>query len=108
MQPTQKSTKIQEKEVDFALPEKQPAISSLDQLQFAIADAVSGVDPDPYLEVTETLMRQILRGQKSAYVTYHGVKLYIEGTRDRIVEENKLNPEAYMMLKMEQAKQAAK
>lgn len=108
MQPTQKSIKISEKEVDFGLDTKQPAISTLESLQFAIADVVNGPDPDPSIEITETLMRTILRGQKSAYVTYHGVKLYIEGTRDRIKAEEELGPEAYMLLKMEQARQDKK
>lgn len=103
MQQTPKSIKITETEKDFA-PTKEPAISTLEALQFAIADVYNAPGVDPALEITETLMKQILRGQKSAYVCYHGVKLYIEGTKERIEAEEKLGPEAYMMLKMEQAK----
>jgi hypothetical protein len=88
---------------DF-VEEKQPVIKDLNTLQLAIAESVAGIDPDPSFEVTEDLMKIILRGQRSAYVTYHGAKVYIEGTRDTLSLQDSMKPEELHLYNLEQAK----
>jgi antitoxin component HigA of HigAB toxin-antitoxin module len=98
IQKNSKETKIVETEPKTA------AIADLNALQFAIADVMSGVDNDPEIEITESLMRQILRGQRSAYVTYHGVKLFVEGTRDDIKMQENMTPNDLVAMKSQQEK----
>lgn len=67
-----------------------PTINTLDELQFALADVLHTEDPS--LEISENLMKIILKGQKSPYVTYHGVKLFIKGTRETIEQLEEMTP----------------
>lgn len=57
-------------------------------LELAIQHLVaSGHASEESLEITHDLMGALLQGRKSPYLVYKGVKLFIEGTRERILEE---------------------
>lgn len=53
-----------------------------------------GCHPDTYLEVTPEFFTALSRGAKTAYLTYGkpGIKIFIEGTRSKILESERMDP----------------
>lgn len=50
-----------------------------------------------WLEVTDEVFKMLVRNQKTNYLTYDspGIKVFRVGTRDQILKEEAMTPEAY-------------
>lgn len=79
------------------------AIDNMHSLEFACAELMGDATLDQSLEVTPDIMKIILRGQKSAYVVYHGIKVYIAGTRDTLEAMDDLSPEDRHLMALDKA-----
>lgn len=96
---------LKEEIFDYKVPEG--VIDDPNAFQLAIGRAQ--MDNLDYVEVSARLFKYITRGQKTPYLTYGkpGVKVFIEGTRERLLKEELMNAEDHsnMMAKRRMASQ---
>lgn len=74
---------------------KPAVIDSPDDFRMAVAEAqMAGVD---HLVVSERVMKYLLRGNKSEYLTYGdpGLKIFLEGTKEEIERRERMSAEQY-------------
>lgn len=90
----------EQKDIPFVLEPKTDAVvyDNLPEFEFAIGNAP--LEDIEYVEVTQKLFDHITRKQPNRYVTYKGVKVYVQGTRaendniDNMTAEQFYNHEA--------------
>lgn len=61
--------------------------------QFEASIVKAGSQGHSFIEVTDDVFDHYMKGQKTPYFYYHNIKVFREGTRDRIESLEKMTPE---------------
>lgn len=61
--------------------------------EFEMAVSRAKFNPGSFLYVDEELMKYLLRGGSDKSLIYHGVRLYIHGSKDRLDSEESMSAE---------------
>jgi hypothetical protein len=61
--------------------------------EFEMAVARAKFNPGAWLYVDQELMRYLMRGASDKSLVYHGVRLYVQGSKEELDKEENMNAE---------------